>query len=32
MLPPAVAVFAEFLLQKMGEALPGSLQSNISQQ
>ena len=25
--PPAVAVFAEFLLQKLGETMPGTLQS-----
>jgi DNA-binding transcriptional LysR family regulator len=28
--PPAVAVFAEFLLVKLGDALPGILQSNAS--
>ena len=26
--PPAVAVFAEFLLEKLGEAMPGTLQGN----
>ena len=30
--PPAVAVFAEFLLKKLADAMPGTLQSNASRQ
>jgi DNA-binding transcriptional LysR family regulator len=30
--PPAVAAFAEFLLQKLGDALPGTLTSNARRQ
>jgi DNA-binding transcriptional LysR family regulator len=30
--PPAVAVFAEFLLEKLADALPGTLQSTASRQ
>jgi len=30
--PPTVALFAEFLLEKLGDAMPGILQSNANRQ